>query len=110
LGYKEDDVANKSGTASSDDPWIDKVLYVHPYDVSSLMKRYRAEKLLFAGALGYSEWWKDFVHRYVETRREKLGLNVPEHRPVVLFTLRDVHRLYLNEDNFKYFCARPLIF
>jgi hypothetical protein len=85
-----------------EDQYVDSVLYVHHFDRAILAQRYAADKLLFAGALGYSRWWSDEVSSYVKGKEEKLNIKIPQNRLVVLFTLRDVHKLYLNEENFNY--------
>ncbi len=101
LGYQEESI-KKGVTSAIEDRYVDNVLYVHSFDRATLTQRYAANKLLFAGALGYSRWWSDEVAFYVKDNQAKLNVKIQENRLVVLFTLRDVHKLYLNEENFNY--------
>lgn len=107
LGYK-DDVLQKGKTVPVEDRHVDHVLYVHPYDAPVLAQRYAPGKLLFAGAFGYSPWWSEEVGKYVEGHRSTLKVNVPANRLVVQLTLRDIHRLYLSEENFEYLLTSSL--
>lgn len=107
LGYQQG-VVQQGKTVAAEDRYVDHVLYVHPYDAPVLAQRYAPDKLLFAGALGYSPWWSTEVGRYVDAHRSKLEVTVPANQLVVLFTLRDAHRLYLSEENLEYLLTSSL--
>jgi len=109
LGYQQDNV--KQGTTNKiEDKYVDHVLYVHPFDIPVLARRYDVRKMLFAGALGYSDWWADEVEKYVRQNEARLRVRVPDGKMIVLLTLRDVHKLFLSEENFDYLLQSSIDF
>jgi hypothetical protein len=106
LGYKND-LIQQGETLAVENKNVDKVLFVHEFDAPVLAKRYDKNKLLFAGALGYSPWWSKVVEAYVRNDLQ-IDIKIPNDKIKVLFTLRDIHRVYLTEENFSYLLKSAL--
>jgi hypothetical protein len=109
LGYQQR-TETQGATNKLEDKYVDHVLYVHPFDVPVLTQRYDVKKMLFAGALGYSRWWANEVGKYVKQNLDKLQVQVPDGKVIVLLTLRDVHKLFLSEENFDYLLRSSMEF
>lgn len=100
LGYKEQG-RNENYVYKKEDEVADYVLYGHSFDKPWLRQRFPEQKLVFSGALGYTSWWRAYVSSYVEANL-KNPATTDGKSMVVLFTIRDVHRIYLNAENFEY--------
>ncbi|UII31657.1 hypothetical protein LVD17_25530 [Fulvivirga ulvae] len=87
---------------NDDSEMIDYVLYSNKYDAPVLGQRYSKDKLLNVGALGYSSWWKSIVKSYVQENSLLYEKLEKKDKSVVLLTLRDIHDIYLTENNFEY--------